>query len=139
MTFACRARIDSVDESLLVKMKKAGFSRIYFGKSGAVLLTNNEKAAHTRANEFRLKPFTWYTVLAEVGKQHLVVQFFDDKGKRTVFHAHEPQFATAKNMSFEIATTIQGTAKLDDIKVWAAGKVKPDWTTAVKTATAVAD
>ncbi|MDY6862775.1 MAG: radical SAM protein [Thermodesulfobacteriota bacterium] len=36
MTFACRARIDSVDESLLVKMRKAGFSRIYFGIESGV-------------------------------------------------------------------------------------------------------
>ena len=136
----CRFQIDDHPGDAKVPLIEFGHhvSRIYFGKSEAVLLTDNEKTAHTRANEFRLKPFTWYTVLAEVGEEHLVVQLVDDKGKRTVFQAHEPQFATAKNMSFEIATTIQGTAKVDDIKVWSAGEIKPDWMKSVRTATAVA-
>ena len=124
----CRFQIDDRPGDAKVPLVEIGHhvSRIYFGKSGAVLLTNNEKTAHTRANEFQLKPFTWYTVLAEVGEEHLVALLVDDEGKRMVFQAHEPQFATAKNMSFEIATTIQGTAKLNDIKVWSAGERKPD-------------
>jgi len=137
----CRFQIDDRPGDAKVPLIEFGHhvSRIYFGNSGAVLLTNNEKSTHTRAGDFRLNPFSWYTLLAEVGKEHLVVQLIDDKGKRTVFHAHEPQFENAKNMSFEIATTIQGTSKLDDIKVWSAGETKPDWMTTVKTATAVAD
>ena len=125
----CRFQIDDRPGDAKVPLVEIGHhvSRIYFGKSGAVLLTNNEKTAHTRANEFQLKPFTWYTVLAEVGEEHLVALLVDDEGKRMVFQAHEPQFATAKNMSFEIATTIQGTAKLNDIKVWSAGEIKLDW------------
>ncbi|MBT6643328.1 MAG: hypothetical protein HOB45_09320 [Planctomycetaceae bacterium] len=124
----CRFQIDDHPGDAQVPLIEFGHhvSKIYFGKLGAVLLTNNEKIVHTRANEFQLKPFTWYTVLAEVGEEHLVVQLVDDKGKRTVFQAHDPQFATAKNMSFEMATTIQGTAKLNEIKVWSAGERKPD-------------
>ena len=131
---ACRFQIDDRPGNSKVPIIEFGHhvSRIYFGKSGAVLLTNHEKSTHTRLADFRLTPFRWYGLLAEVGKEDLVVQLIDDTGNRSVLHAHEPLFADSDNMSFEVATTLQGTAKLDDIQVWSARATKPNWMSTVQ-------
>jgi N-sulfoglucosamine sulfohydrolase len=131
---ACRFQIDDRPGNSKVPLIEFGHhvSRIYFGKSGAVLLTNHEKATHTRLADFRLKPFQWYGLLAEVGKEDLVVQLIDDMGNCSVLYAHEPRFADSENMSFEVATTLRGTAKIDDMKVWSAGATKPNWRSMVQ-------
>ena len=56
-------------------------SRVYFSSKGANLLTDHEKVSHMEAKGFKLEPFKWYEVLAEVGVDTLFVQIKDEAGK----------------------------------------------------------
>ena len=136
-----RFQIDNRPGNAKVPLIEFGhhISRVHFGNSAATLLTNNEKTTHTQIDQFRLKPYHWHHVLAEVGTEDLVIQVTDDSNEINLFHAHDFHFKNAKNRSLEIAGTIQGTAKLDDIKVWSAGKTKDGWLEAVEAAAATAE
>ena len=93
-------------------------SRIFFTKEGAKLLSDYEKVQHMENKDFILQPFQWYEVLAEVGKASLNIQIKDKNGKISKFFCNYPKFKDAPNTSFQIASTIQGTLKMDDIVFW---------------------
>ncbi|MCM8526953.1 MAG: hypothetical protein NE327_10585 [Lentisphaeraceae bacterium] len=71
--------------------------------------------------------FKWYEVLAEVGEEDLFVQIKDENGKLYKFDCHYPKFKDAPNTSFQIASTIQGTLKMDNIKFWESKGLKDKW------------
>lgn len=107
-------------------------SRIFFTREGAKLLTDDEKTQHMEDKNFILQPFKWYEVLAEVGESDLFIQIKDESGKISKFYCHYPKFKDVPSTSFQIATTIQGTLKMDDVKFWASKGLKEDWKDAVK-------
>lgn len=93
-------------------------SRIFFTKEGAKLLTDDEKVQHMENKDFIPQPFQWYEVLAEVGESDLYIQIKDENNKIYKFYCHYPKFKDAPNRSFQIASTIQGILKMDDIVFW---------------------
>ena len=107
-------------------------SRIFFTREGAKLLTDNEKVQHMENKTLIPKAFKWYEVLAEVGESDLFIQIKDEDGKVYKFYCHYPEFKDAENTSFQIAATVDGTAKMDDIKVWESKGLKENWQDAVK-------
>jgi len=62
----------------------------------------------------------------------LFIQIKDEKGKVYKFYCHYPKFKEAPNTSFQIATTIQGTLKMDDIKFWESRGLKENWKENIK-------
>jgi hypothetical protein len=111
-------------------------SRIYFGDNGIQLLSDTAKPVtkklHMEIKGFKLEPYKWYEVLAEVGEEHLFVQIKDQLGQVTKFQCHNPKFKTSSNNSFQIASTVQGTLKMDDITFWESKGNKQDWQQALK-------
>ena len=93
-------------------------TRIFFSKDAAKLLTDTETVNHMEIKGFKLQPFKWYEVLAEVGESKLFVQIKNESGKITKFYCDYPKLKEAKSTSFQIASTIQGTLKMDEFKVW---------------------
>jgi hypothetical protein len=106
-------------------------SRIFFAESGAQLLTDTDKKVskvmHMEVKGFKVEPFKWYDVLAEVGAEDLFVQIKDSHGKVTKFYCHYPKFKNSSNNSFGIASTVQGTLKMDDIQFWSSKGLQKDW------------
>ena len=115
-----RFQVDDKPGDAKVPMFEFGHhvSRVYFGTEGAMLLSSHQKKTHQIEKGYTLKPFSWYQVLAEVGETELVVQITDDEGKSIVLQGADPKFKQAEKRSFGIATTKQGVAKLDDVKIW---------------------
>ena len=107
-------------------------SRIFFTKEGAKLLTDHEKVQHMEDKSLIPEAFKWYEVLAEVGVSDLFIQIKDENGKVYKFYCHYPKFKEAPNTSFQIATTIQGTLKMDDITFWESNGLKEDWKSKIK-------
>ena len=111
-------------------------SRIFFGDSGAQMLTDTDnkktRKLHMEVKGFKVEPFKWYEVLGEVGEEYLFVQIKDEQGTITKFHCHNPKFKTSSNNSFQIASTVQGTLKMDDITFWESKGLKEGWEELVK-------
>ena len=106
-------------------------SRLFFTKEGAKLLTDDEKVQHMVDTKLIPKAFKWYKVLAEVGQEDLFIQVKDESGTISKFYCHYPKFKEAANTSFQIATTIQGTLKMDDIKFWQSTGLQKNWKTKI--------
>jgi hypothetical protein len=107
-------------------------SRIFFSKEGAKLLSDHEKVTNMEDKNLIPAPFKWYEVLAEVGETDLFIQIKDENGKLSKFYCHYPKFKEAENTNFQIATTVQGTVKMDNFKVWQSKGLKDNWQEAVK-------
>ena len=111
-------------------------SRIFFGDTGAQLLTDTDnkktRKLHMEVKGFKIEPFKWYEVLGEVGEEYLFVQIKEPDGEITHFNCHNPKFKTSSNNSFQIASTVQGTLKLDDITFWESMGLKEDWMDKIK-------
>ncbi len=107
-------------------------SRIFFTKEGTKLLTDDERVEHMNDKTLIPEAFKWYEVLAEISEADLFVQIKDEKGKIHKFYCHYPKFKDAQNTSFQIASTIQGTLKMDDIKFWESGGLKEGWKKNIK-------
>ena len=127
-------QIDDKKWTKLLPMFEFGHhvSRIYFSKDGAKLLTNHEKVTKMKDEELILQPFKWYEVLAEIGEENLHIQIKDEKGKIHKFYCHYPEYKEAENTAFQIATTVNGTVKMDDIKFWESKGLKENWQKNIK-------